>query len=337
MTRAIWFFEFKGYLTSLASEVQFGYATQDYAAQPADTGLALGFYAGRLEQPGDFRQVMFSDGKTGGASQVSTGEIALVNASRLLDTLRFFAFDGRDAKLMFGRIGDDGALVAGSLRTVLEFQTERPLRKFNRVRFAIVDRQAEFARRSMQPTKFLGDGSANDVNAAPATPIFDGTVTGTIASATDAGALATLNTVGTSQLDANAATLLGSGSQGGVIWPGSSYYTICSKSVTTVGGNVLVIFTGVIEATGSFGPGAGYNVQSQILRDSTVLTQDMIWNTQRDSAVTLHPVPVTTFTQSIEISLSAGTYVFKGEIKTAASGTFYQIRNSEIIVLEARR
>lgn len=142
MTRAIWFFEFKGYLTSLASEVQFGYATQDYAAQPADTGLALGFYAGRLEQPGDFRQVMFSDGKTGGASQVSTGEIALVNASRLLDTLRFFAFDGRDAKLMFGRIGDDGALVAGSLRTVLEFQTERPLRKFNRVRFAIVDRQA---------------------------------------------------------------------------------------------------------------------------------------------------------------------------------------------------
>jgi hypothetical protein len=133
MTRAIWFFEFKGYLTSLASEVQFGYATQDYAAQPADTGLALGFYAGRLEQPGDFRQVMFSDGKTGGASQVSTGEIALVNASRLLDTLRFFAFDGRDAKLMFGRIGDDGALVAGSLRTVLEFQTERPLRQFNRV------------------------------------------------------------------------------------------------------------------------------------------------------------------------------------------------------------
>lgn len=178
--RPIWIFEFKGYLASLADEVQFGYASEDYSRRPADTGLALGFYAGRLERPGDFRQVMFSDGRTGGRSQVSRGEIVLANASRLLDNLRFFAFDGRDAKLLHGLIGDDGALVAGSLRTVLEFQIERPVRDFNRVRFTIVDRQAEFARRPMQPVKFAGDGPANDVNAEPGTAVFDGNLIGSI-------------------------------------------------------------------------------------------------------------------------------------------------------------
>src|SRR3546814_4097722 len=133
MVRLMWFFEFKGYVASLADDVQFGYASEDYSARAADTGLALGFYAGRLEKPGDFRQVMFSDGRTGGRSQVSRGEIVLVNASRLLAGLRFFAFDGRDAKLMHGLVGDDGALVAGSLRTVLAFQAERPLRRFNKI------------------------------------------------------------------------------------------------------------------------------------------------------------------------------------------------------------
>ena len=267
MTRAIWFFEFKGYLTSLASKVQFGYATQDYAAQPADTGLAFGFYAGRLEQPGDFRQVMFSDGKTGGASQVSTGEIALVNASRLLDTLRFFAFDGRDAKLMFGRIGDDGALVAGSLRTVLEFQTERPLRQFNRVTFAIVDRQAEFARRSMQPTKFLGNGAANDVNAAPATPIFDGTVTGTIAGATDAGALAVLDTVDTTEIDANAVTSPSvAQTAAGISVSGSGFSEVQSLTITATGAPVLV----------------NASLACQVQENGTGADVSMLWYVDRD-------------------------------------------------------
>src|SRR3546814_11641802 len=81
---------------------------------------------------------------------------------------------------MHGLVGDDGALVAGSLRTVLAFQTERPLRRFNRVVFGIVDRQAAFARRPMQPTKFLGDGPANDVNADSGTAVFDGNLIGTI-------------------------------------------------------------------------------------------------------------------------------------------------------------
>src|SRR3546814_16239573 len=81
---------------------------------------------------------------------------------------------------MHGLVGDDGALVAGSLRTVLAFQTERPLRRFNRVVFGIVDRQAAFARRPMQPTKFLGDGPANDVNAEPGTAVFAGNLIGTI-------------------------------------------------------------------------------------------------------------------------------------------------------------
>src|SRR3546814_20400501 len=76
--RSIWFFEFKGWLASLSAGVQFGYASEDYSRRPADTGLALGFYAARLEKPGDFRQVMFSDGRTGGRSQVRRGEIVLV-------------------------------------------------------------------------------------------------------------------------------------------------------------------------------------------------------------------------------------------------------------------
>lgn len=176
----IWFFECKGYLESLAAEVQMGWATSDYRRRPADTGLAIPFYAARLINPGQFRRVMFQDGKTGGRSQVSFGEVELSNENQQIDNLRHFAFDGREAKLLRGVLDDDGVLVAGSLVTEIEFQIDQPQPPFNRYRFTIVDRLAEFAGRALQSEKFAGTQAANDVNAEPGVAVFDGNLIGTV-------------------------------------------------------------------------------------------------------------------------------------------------------------
>src|SRR3546814_10316889 len=133
MSRSIWFFEFKGYQSSEAREIQFGYASRDYAKQTADTGLACPFYAARLQKPADWRQVMFSAGKTSGRSRVSYGEVTLLWPVTRDDPFRHLAFDGRDAKLLFGLFDDDGVLVSGSLRTALEFTQKRPRRRMNTV------------------------------------------------------------------------------------------------------------------------------------------------------------------------------------------------------------
>src|SRR3546814_12888867 len=107
---------------------------------------------------------MFSDGKTSGRSQVSYGEVTLLWPVTRDDPFRHLAFDGRDAKLLFGLLDDDGVLVSGSLRTALEFPQKRPRRRMNTVPWGIVHRQAEFAARSMQPVKFSGIGPAVDVH-----------------------------------------------------------------------------------------------------------------------------------------------------------------------------
>src|SRR3546814_2179610 len=82
MSRSIWFFEFKGYQSSEAREIQFGYASRDYAKQTADTGLACPFYAARLQKPGDWRQVMFSDGKPPAAHRSATARSRCSGRSR---------------------------------------------------------------------------------------------------------------------------------------------------------------------------------------------------------------------------------------------------------------
>src|SRR3546814_19420575 len=111
---------------------------------------------------------MFSDGKTSGRSQVSYGEVTLLWPVTRDDPFRHLAFDGRDAKLLFGLLDDDGVLVSGSLRTALEFTQKRPRRRMNTVTWGIVDRQAEFAARSFHPVKFSAICPADAGNDAPA-------------------------------------------------------------------------------------------------------------------------------------------------------------------------
>src|SRR3546814_19258315 len=112
MSRSIWFFEFKGYQSSEAREIQFGYASRDYAKQTADTGLACPFYAARLQKPGDWRQVMLSAGKTTGRPPVSYGEVTLLWPVTRHDPLSHLECDGHDANMQAGQLHHGGVVVS---------------------------------------------------------------------------------------------------------------------------------------------------------------------------------------------------------------------------------
>src|SRR3546814_19128109 len=101
---------------------------------------------------------MFSDGKTSGRSQVSYGEVTLLWPVTRDDPFRHLAFDGRDAKLLFGLPDDDGALVSGSLRTALAFPPKRPGRRLTTVTWGLDDRHDDVTARARQTVKFFGIG-----------------------------------------------------------------------------------------------------------------------------------------------------------------------------------
>src|SRR5574343_255681 len=66
-----------------------------YTTLPTDPP-ANTFYEPRISQPGILKTLMFSEGKTNGASQVGFGEIVLSNPDGGLDYLIDYGFDGRD-------------------------------------------------------------------------------------------------------------------------------------------------------------------------------------------------------------------------------------------------
>lgn len=111
------------------------------------------YYEPRLKQPGNFSQNIFSDGRTGGASQTGYGEIVLLNPDGGLDPLITYGFDGRP--LILRKIVDG----VGSI--LMSCSMEQPTPSWTEVPIRIKDKQQLF-NVAIQPTKYIGDNVLPD-------------------------------------------------------------------------------------------------------------------------------------------------------------------------------
>lgn len=92
------------------------------------------FYEPRILNPGSFKSMMFSDGKTGGASTLSFGEVTLINNDGGLDYLRDYGY---------GREFEIGKLENGINISQLKGITEQPTFTTEEISIRIKDRSAE--------------------------------------------------------------------------------------------------------------------------------------------------------------------------------------------------
>jgi len=125
MARVIYFVELTGILKSDGvTSKTFGYCDGDegYNVRDGDTGLSADspHYAALVNSPGSYtRSLIGRTGQIFGQADAQKGTIELENQAGSLDDLRLYAFDGRQAKILRGEIDDAGALVSGSLVTML--------------------------------------------------------------------------------------------------------------------------------------------------------------------------------------------------------------------------
>ena len=105
------------------------------------------YYEPRIKQPGNFNQNLFSNGTTGGASQMGFGEIILLNNDGGLDDLINYGFDGRALVLR--------KIIAGVATILMSCSMEQPVPTWNTVPIRIKDRQQLF-NVPIQPTKYAG-------------------------------------------------------------------------------------------------------------------------------------------------------------------------------------
>jgi hypothetical protein len=89
-------------------------STDGFITEPNDTPGNTAFLA-CVDDPGSIGLHAFSDGRTGGATKLETGEITLVNIDGQLDDWVKYSFDGRPVVIRSGT----GGAYPGSFRTVL--------------------------------------------------------------------------------------------------------------------------------------------------------------------------------------------------------------------------
>lgn len=135
------------------------FATRGLVSADGD-GLPVAgtYYEGRLRDPGSYSRHLFGPGRVTGRSQSARGEVVLDNRDGALDGFRDLALDGRRLVLRRALLAA-GALVPGSLETLVSATMEQPLVSWTEVRIQVRDRQAEFANRPLQPTRYAGTGA----------------------------------------------------------------------------------------------------------------------------------------------------------------------------------
>lgn len=92
----------------------------------------------RLIDPGTIGVHIFSDGRTGGATKLETGEIVLANADGGLDAWLNYSWDGRAVTI---RSGVDGAAYPGSWSTIFTGTIEAAEATYDKFIFRLRDKQ----------------------------------------------------------------------------------------------------------------------------------------------------------------------------------------------------
>ena len=137
-----------------AGTVQTLYVASDsFVTAPADTPANVAFDP-RLIDPGTLGVNIFSDGRTGGATKLETGEIVLANADGALDVWLNYSFDGRPVTI---RSGDRGAYPS-AFRTILVGTVESAEASWDKFILRLKDKQQVFLLPALA-TRYAGNNS----------------------------------------------------------------------------------------------------------------------------------------------------------------------------------
>ena len=136
---SIYLVEIDGYNPATAAVETLRYATRAYTSRPTDTP-ANARYLPRLATALNLEQSMYSQGTTGGASEVGVGAVELANTDGALDGLLDFGFAGRAVRV-YSIAGAKSSLASRVL--VFRGTVEQPEFSLERVTFRVRDRLAE--------------------------------------------------------------------------------------------------------------------------------------------------------------------------------------------------
>lgn len=110
------------------------------------------YYEPRIEQPALMSRNIFNDGKIGGTTTASFGELTLENSDGELDYFTGYAFDGQKLTL---RVGEEDALFS-TFTTVLIAGISQAALEWNQVSVRLRDRITDLQEKKIQPLIYLG-------------------------------------------------------------------------------------------------------------------------------------------------------------------------------------
>jgi hypothetical protein len=171
MAEALYLAELEAWVPATRSVTTLRYASGRGFVTGAGETPASTWYDARLRQPADIGRHLFRRGRTTGRSEVSQGELVLVNPDGALDALLEYGFSGRRAVI---RRGEPGAAYPSGFATLFAGTMEQVEARGDTLVIRLRDRMADLDR-PFQSTRFAGDnvlpdgleGTASDLQGKP--------------------------------------------------------------------------------------------------------------------------------------------------------------------------
>lgn len=156
MAKPIYLIDIVAAVDSAGTTTTLRYCSGDgFTTKPSETP-ANTFYDPRVKQPALMTRNIYSSGTTTGQSSVGYGEVVLVNTDGGLDALIDYGFDGRAITIRYGL---DNAAYPSGFTTVFTGTMEQADFRWKEISINIKDRQAEFASKKLQTSKYAGDNA----------------------------------------------------------------------------------------------------------------------------------------------------------------------------------
>jgi hypothetical protein len=171
MAEALYLAELEAWVPATRSVTTLRYASGRGFVTGAGETPASTWYDARLRQPADIGRHLFRRGRTTGRSEVSQGELVLVNPDGALDALLEYGLSGRSAVI---RRGAPGAAYPSGFATLFAGTMEQVEARGDTLVIRLRDRMADLDR-PFQSTRFAGDnvlpdgleGTASDLQGKP--------------------------------------------------------------------------------------------------------------------------------------------------------------------------
>lgn len=136
------------------------------------------FYDGRIQQPANVKRTCFEDGKTAGRTQISYGDMVLLNNDGALDDLLNYSFSGRKITIRLGVVKPNSNRTP-TWTNVISGVMEQAQFSWQKITIRVRDRQQDLAK-PIQQTRYGGtnalpnglDGVATDIAGRPKPMVF---------------------------------------------------------------------------------------------------------------------------------------------------------------------